>query len=101
MANTASAKKNVRKNQARRTRNSARRSAIRTAIKKLSGVVQQGADKAHVTELLKEVESKLARAKSKGVMHRNTASRKLSRIAHKIATTIRQTPSQTQEAQQS
>jgi small subunit ribosomal protein S20 len=85
MANTRSAKKNVRKNEVRRIRNNARRSAIKTAIKKIySSLEVKNVDAGQLQELLKDVASKLARAKGKNVLHPNTASRKLSRLAKRV-----------------
>lgn len=83
MANSASAKKNVRKNELNRVRNSARRSALKTAIKKITLSIESGAE--HVDALLRDVASKLGRARGKGLIHRNTAARKLSRLAKKVA----------------
>lgn len=85
MANSASAKKNVRKNEARRVRNSARRSALKTAIKKIQVSIESGSEAVNVDALLRDVASKLGRARGKGLIHRNTAARKLSRLAKKVA----------------
>ncbi len=86
MANTRSAKKNVRKNEVRRVRNNARRSSIKTAIKKVYVTLESGkADAAALKGLLNDVASKLARAKNKNVLHPNTASRKLSRLAKRVS----------------
>lgn len=85
MANTSSAKKAAKQNEKRRVRNLARRTAIKTAIKKvLSSLESKSFDAEKSQELLQVVAAKLARAKSKGIMHRNTASRKLGRLAKKI-----------------
>lgn len=85
MANTSSAKKAAKQNEKRRVRNLARRTAIKTAIKKvLASLEGKDVDTTQGQELLKEVAAKLARAKSKRVMHPNTASRKLGRLAKKI-----------------
>ena len=81
MANTLSAKKQVRQNKKRRECNLSRRTAIKTAIKKVLTAVEQGTD---ASLLLSDVAAKLARAKGKGVIHANTASRKLSRLAKKV-----------------
>lgn len=78
MANTLSAKKQARQNIKRRERNLSRRTAIKTAIKKVVAAIEQGQD---TQALLSDVAAKLARAKSKGVLHANTAARKLSRLA--------------------
>ena len=78
MANTKSAKKAAKQSEARRKQNLSRKTAIKTAI------IDQGADSVVTQELLSDVAAKLARAKSKNVIHPNTASRKLSRLALKI-----------------
>ena len=83
MANIKSAKKRAKTNEVRRKRNVARRSDVKSATKKVLAAVQANAlEKVH--ELLKEAESKIARAKAKGVMKKNTANRKISRLAKKI-----------------
>lgn len=84
MANTKSAQKAARQNEKARARNLARRTAVKTSIKKVLVAIEQGAaDQA--TELLRDVAAQLARARSKNIMHQNTASRKLSRLAKKVA----------------
>ena len=89
MANTSSAKKAAKQNEKRRKVNLARRTAIKTSVKKcLVSLQEEKFDKDTAHQLLQEVATKLARAKSKGVIHANTASRKLSRLAkrlHKLA----------------
>jgi small subunit ribosomal protein S20 len=85
MANTSSAKKAARQNQNRRLKNISRKTGIKTAIRNVHDAL--GAEKfdaAQVQELLGNVAAKLARAKSKRVIHANTASRKLSRLAKKL-----------------
>lgn len=85
MANTSSAKKAAKQNEKRRVRNLARRTSIKTAIKKvLASLEGKSVNIDQGQELLKTVAAKLARAKSKGVMHANTAARKLSRLAKNI-----------------
>ncbi len=85
MANTSYAKKAAKQNEKRRLENLARRTAIKTAIKKvLVAVEDTSIDQTKREELLRDVAAKLARAKSKKVMHRNTASRKLSRLTKKV-----------------
>lgn len=85
MANTKSAKKSVEQNQKRRLKNIARTTAIKTAIKKVMSAMSDKAPVTDVEVLLGDVAAKLARAKSKKVMHCNTASRKLSRLAKKVS----------------
>jgi small subunit ribosomal protein S20 len=81
MANTKSAKKQAKQNEKHRVRNLARRTAVKTAIKKVLSAVEEKSSADKVQTLFKDAAAKLARAKSKGVMHKNTASRKLSRLA--------------------
>jgi small subunit ribosomal protein S20 len=68
----------------RRLRNVRRKSSIKTAIKKLMGALEQK-EIVQAKEMFKNVMSQLARAKGKGVLHANTAARKTSRLARKIA----------------
>jgi small subunit ribosomal protein S20 len=80
MANTASAKKRIRQTMVRTERNRARTSRMRTFVKKaeaaLAGGVQAEADAA-----LKALQPEIMRAARKGVIHKNTMARKLSRLA--------------------
>ncbi len=85
MANTSSAKKAAKQNEKRRIRNLARRTSIKTAIKKvLASLEGKSIDVLKSQELLNDVAAKLARAKGKGIMHKNTAARKLGRLAKRI-----------------
>jgi len=84
MANIKSAKKRAKQNIEHRNRNAARKTSIKTAIKKVLTALESG-DIAASKELFKDAEAKLARAKSKDVIHANTAARKTSRLAKKIA----------------
>jgi small subunit ribosomal protein S20 len=83
MANIKSAKKRALQAVARRQQNLARKTAIKTAIKKVHVALEVNPDKA--VELLKDVQAQLGRAKGKDVIHANTAARKLSRLAKKVA----------------
>lgn len=85
MANIKSAKKQARQNVVKRDRNMARRTAIKTAVKKVLTSIEKSESLETIQELLKDAESKLARAQSKGVIHKNTAERKISRLAKKVA----------------
>lgn len=85
MANIESAKKQARQNEVRRARNLARRTSIRTAVKKVLASIERNESLQTIQGLLKDAESKLARAKGKGVIHANTAKRKISRLAQKVA----------------
>jgi small subunit ribosomal protein S20 len=80
MANTSSAKKNVRKMERKTAVNMARRSRVRTFLRRVEDALASG-DKAVATEALKAAEPELMRAVSRGVYHKNTASRKISRLS--------------------
>ena len=88
MANIKSAKKRVLQTAKRQLRNQARKSSVKTAIKKVV-VAIESADVATTKALLLAAESKIARAKGKGLMHRNTAARKISKLAKKVAAAAR------------
>ncbi|WP_439273072.1 30S ribosomal protein S20 [Pseudochrobactrum sp. HB0163] len=83
MANTPSAKKAVRKIEARTAVNKSRRSRVRTFVRKFEDAVALG-DKAAAQAAFKVAEPELMRAASKGVVHKNTASRKVSRLAARL-----------------
>ena len=84
MANTASAKKTARQSEVRRVRNLARRSSVKTAVKKVLVALEEGAQQTAVRELLSEAASQLGRARGKGLLHANTAARKLSRLTRRV-----------------
>lgn len=83
MANTTSAKKATRKIAARTAVNKSRRSRMRTFVRKLEEAIAAG-DKTAATEAFAQVQPELMRAASKGVLHKNTASRKVSRLAQRV-----------------
>lgn len=83
MANTVSAKKATRKLARRTAVNTARRSRIRTFMRKVEEAIASGDAKAAV-DALKAAQPEIMRAASKGVMHKNTASRKISRLASRV-----------------
>ena len=83
MANTSSAKKAARKIAARTEVNKARRSRMRSFVRKFEEAVASG-DKAAATEAFKAVEPEIMRAATKGIVHKNTASRKVSRLAARL-----------------
>ena len=85
MANTSSAKKATRKIARRTAVNKNRRSRVRTYIRKVEEAIASG-DKAAAEAALKAAQPELQRAATKGVMHRNTASRKVSRLANRVKT---------------
>jgi len=84
MPNIKSAKKRVLQTEKRQVRNQARRSAIKTSVKKVIAALETQNIEA-AKKLFIEAESKLARAKGKGLFHANTAARKISRLAKKVA----------------
>jgi small subunit ribosomal protein S20 len=83
MANTRSAKKMVRKIARRTAVNKARRSRMRTFVKKVELAIA-GGDAAQARAALREAESELMRAVTKGVIHKNTGSRKVSRLSARV-----------------
>jgi small subunit ribosomal protein S20 len=83
MANTKSAKKMVRKIAGRTEVNKSRKSRIRTYVRKVEEAVASG-DKAAATTALKSAEPEIMRGVTKGVLHKNTASRKVSRLAARV-----------------
>ncbi|GAA4531521.1 30S ribosomal protein S20 [Chelativorans composti] len=85
MANTTSAKKAVRKIAARTAVNKNRRSRVRTFVRKVEEAIAAG-DKAAAENALRLAQPELMRAASKGVIHKNTAARKVSRLAHRVKT---------------
>lgn len=84
MANTPQAKKRIRRNTRRAEINGARVSRIRTFIKAVETAVLAG-DKTQAAEALKRVQPEMARGVSRGVIHKNTASRKFSRLSKRVA----------------
>jgi len=74
----------MRQAEQRRILNKSRKSDIKTAIKKVEEAIEENAPEEKARNLVSEVAAKLARAKSKGVIHRNTAARKLSRITRRV-----------------
>ncbi|MFC6198608.1 30S ribosomal protein S20 [Ponticaulis profundi] len=83
MANTRSAKKMVRKIARRTEVNKARRSRVRTYVRKVEEAIASG-DKSAAQEALKAAQPELMRAAGKGVMHKNTSSRKVSRLSKRV-----------------
>lgn len=83
MANTTSAKKMTRKIARRTEINKSRRSRVRGFVRKVEEAIASG-DKEAATVALKAAEPEIMRAVTKGVMHKNTASRKVSRLAGRV-----------------
>ena len=84
MANTPQAKKRIRRNANRALINGARVSRIRTFIKAVESAVESG-KKADAAAALKQAQPEIARGVSRGVIHKNTAARKFSRLAKRVA----------------
>lgn len=80
MANIKSAKKRILVTQVKTDRNKAIKSGVKTAIKKVYAAIESG-DKAAASDALLAATSKIDMAASKGVYHKNNASRKVSRLA--------------------
>ena len=83
MANTVSAKKMARKIAARTEINKSRRSRMRNFIRKVEEAIA-GGDKAAANEALRQAETEIMRAAGNGVVHKNTASRKVSRLSARV-----------------
>ncbi len=84
MANTPQAKKRIRRNEKRAEINGNRLGRIRTFVKKVEAALD-GGDKTAAAEALKAAQPELARGVARGVLHKNTASRKLSRLTKRVA----------------
>ena len=83
MANTSSAKKAVRKIARRTADNRSRRSQMRTYIRKVEEALESG-HAAQAQTALHEAEPLIMRAAQKGIVHKNTASRKVSRLTARV-----------------
>ncbi len=83
MANTASAKKRNRQTVKRTERNAARKSRMRTFVKKVETAIA-GGDKGAAAAALQAAQPEMQRAAGKGVIHRNTVGRKISRLSARI-----------------
>ena len=84
MAKSPQAKKRIRRNDRRAAINGARVSRIRTFIKQLETALASG-DKDQAPAAMQKVQPELARGVAKGVVHKNTASRKISRLSKRVA----------------
>ena len=84
MANTPQAKKRLRRNEKRAEINGNRIGRIRTFVKKVESALESG-DKTAAAEALAAAQPELARGVARGVLHKNTASRKLSRLTKRVA----------------
>ena len=83
MANTAQSKKRARQSEARYAVNKARRSRIRTFLRKVEEAIAAGNPEAAKAALL-AAQPELDRGVSKGVLHKNTVARKMSRLASRV-----------------
>jgi small subunit ribosomal protein S20 len=84
MANTPQAKKRIRRNANRAEINHSRISRIRTFIKQAESAIASG-KKADAADALKKVQPEMARGVARGVIHKNTAARKISRLSKRVA----------------
>ena len=83
MANHLSSKKRIRRNARRAQYNAARKSRVHTFTNKFETALTSG-DKAAAAEAFRTAESEIMRAVSKGVLHKNTAARKVSRLSARV-----------------
>ena len=83
MANHKSALKRIRRNQYRATVNHARMSRIRTFVKKVEQAIQ-GGDPEVASAALRTAQPEIQRGVTKGVLHKNTASRKIARLSKRV-----------------
>ena len=84
MANTKSARKATRVIARRTEVNKSRRTVLRSSVRKVEEAIASG-DQSVATAALKAAEPVIMRAAQRGVVHKNNASRKVSRLAHRIA----------------
>ena len=83
MANTPQSKKRARQNERRFQVNKARRSRVRTFLRKVEEAIASG-DQTVAREALTQAQPELMRGVSKGVYHKNTAARKMSRLSARV-----------------
>ena len=84
MANTPQAKKRIRRNAVRAEINGARISRIRSFVKKVELAIA-GGDQKVAAQALREAQPELARGVARGVLHKNTVARKMSRLSKRVA----------------
>ena len=84
MANTPQAKKRIRRNASRAAINRGRVSRIRTFVKAVESALAEG-NRQQAAEALKQVQPEIARGVARGVIHKNTAARKFSRLSKRVA----------------
>jgi len=83
MANSPQAKKRARQNERRATINKARRSRIRTYLRKAEEAIASG-DQDAAKAALRDVQPELMRGVTKGILHKNTVARKMSRLSARV-----------------
>ena len=83
MADHTSSKKAIRQIETRTEQNRTRVSRIRTFIKKVESLLDEG-NKKEVVGAMRDAEAEIMRGASKGIMHKNTASRKVSRLSKRV-----------------
>ena len=83
MANTDSARKRIRQTEKRTARNKARKSRVRTFVRKLDEAIASG-DKSAAQEAFRAAQPEMQRAATKGTLHANTVSRKISRLSARV-----------------
>lgn len=84
MANSPQARKRIRRNDRRAEINGNRVSRIRNFVKKVESAIE-GGDKEAAQTALREAQPELARGVARGVMHKNTVARKMSRLSKRVA----------------
>ncbi len=84
MANTPQARKRIRRNERRTEINTARVSRIRGMVKKVEAAIE-GGDKTLAQDALKAAQPEMARGVARGVYHKNTIARKMSRLSKRVA----------------
>ena len=83
MANSPQAKKRARQNERRASVNQARRSRIRTYLRKVEEAIAAG-DQAAAKAALQAAQPEMMRGVTKGILHKNTAARKMSRLSARV-----------------
>ena len=84
MANTKSARKATRQIAKRTEINKGRRTTLRSSVRKVEEAIASG-DRAAAAAALKDAEPVIMRAAQRGIVHKNNASRRVSRLAHRVA----------------
>jgi len=84
MANTPQARKRIRRNNRRAVINGARVSRIRSFVKQVEAACEAG-DKTTAAQALRAAQPEMARGVARGVLHKNTVARKMSRLSKRIA----------------